>query len=293
MKITLMGTGTSSGIPAIACHCSVCTSKDQKDKRLRTSAYIIGSDGTSIVIDTGPDFREQALKYNLEKLDAILLTHAHADHVHGLDDIRVFSNSFQCVNSCPHIENRKNNYSHARPALKIYSNTQTIDDVKSRFSYFFMPTQLGGGKPRVELVDAKEKTFSIGCLNITPVPILHGDLRVCGWKINDIESNKTFAYLTDCNFISEGSINLVKNVDCAVIDGLRKKPHPTHCCFEETYNYAQKIEAKNTWITHISHAHSHIDIINYFEHKEKKDYQESKKTPYKCLPAWDGQVIEL
>jgi phosphoribosyl 1,2-cyclic phosphate phosphodiesterase len=301
MKIILTGTGTSSGIPAIACSCPRCTSNDKHDKRLRTSAYITGSDDTAIVIDTGPEFRIQALTYKINKLDAVLLTHAHADHVHGLDDIRVFSNSYRNVQNTGFIKNNAN----TRPALKVYSNHQTIEDVYTRFNYIFSATQQGGGKPRIELVDlgtykelttkiADKKTFTIGCLQITPVPMMHGTLPVCGWKIYDSISHTIFAYLTDCNFIPNSSIKLVKGANCVIIDGLREKIHPTHCSFEDAYTYAQKIEAQQTWITHISHSHTHKEIIKWFKHREIKDKKNNHITkPFHCAPAYDGLVIKL
>jgi len=245
MKIIITGTGTSNGIPAIACSCPICTSKDKHDKRLRSSAYITGCDGTAIVIDTGPEFRIQSLKYKINKLDAVLLTHAHADHVHGLDDIRVFSNSYIDLENNGHMKNKAN----TRPALKVYSIHQTILDVHARFSYIFEKTQQGGGKPRIKLVDLgtyeeltnknTNKMFNIGCLEITPIPIMHGNLPVCGWKIHDCISHTIFAYLTDCNFIPDSSIKLVQNANCVVIDGLRAKKHPTHFCFNDAYNPIQ------------------------------------------------------
>ncbi|OJF76491.1 MAG: hypothetical protein BKP49_06555 [Treponema sp. CETP13] len=294
-----MGTGTSNGIPAITCHCAVCSSHYKKDKRLRTSAYIVAKDGTSIVIDTGPDFRIQALTYDICKLDALLITHSHADHLHGLDDVKVFSSSLVKK----HAADPKMYSAQRHQTLKLYSNHQTILDIKSRFNYIFKQTQEGGGKPHLTLIDVGDyheilskkeylKTFTIGCLQITPIPMKHGSLPVCGWKITDTYTKKTFGYLTDCNYIPHESIQCIKGADCIVIDALREKKHPTHCSFEESYQYVQQIRAKQSWVTHMSHAHGHKEIIAWFKNREKTDKKNNKK-PIRCRPAWDGLSIKL
>lgn len=322
MEIYFAGTGTSHGIPVIGCDCAVCRSKDPKDTRSRSSVFITGSDGTSIVIDAGPDFRFQALKRNLCRLDALLLTHSHADHVHGIDDLRVFAHTKAQDKS-----GRKGSLLDTKRAgekpLAVYANRDTIRDIKERFAYIFpdstpnsatepahdtsgsaSQSQQGGGKPLLCMMEAenfcKTSPLSIGCLNIVPVPIKHGILNVCGWKITekktefntagacktdtktdaagtgkteaggsgnanipDTASVSSFAYLTDCSFIEDSSINLVRGVQHLVIDALREKEHPTHLHFAESICYAQKIGAHHTWFTHISHDSSHRDIIDW------------------------------
>jgi len=166
MKITLVGTGTSHGVPVIACKCPVCTSTDPHDNRTRTSAFITASDGTSIIIDTSPEFRIQSLRVGLTKVDAVLLTHSHADHLHGLDDLRIFSHT------------HKKEDVRRRAALGIYGNSETLSDVADRFNYVFHHTQEGGGKPYLQLLPIENysvaRPLKIGCLEIVPIPIKHG-----------------------------------------------------------------------------------------------------------------------
>ena len=270
MKVILSGTGTSHGIPVIGCDCEVCKSTDARDSRFRCAALIFGSDGTTIAIDTPPEFRLQALRYKLTKLDAVLVTHSHADHVHGLDDVRIFSST------------KKEN---TAPPLKIFTNSGTINDIKNRFDYVFMVTQLGGGKPQLELIDVTATNFAtpftIGNLTIEPIPIFHGTLPVCGWKITDLNSGKIFAYITDCNSIPDESIELIKGADVCILDSLRLRPHTTHLSFQEGLEYAKKIRAKSTYFTHICHDNSHIQIQDWIN----KNWTLSEQT---LSPAYDG-----
>ena len=170
MKITILGSGTSHGVPMIGCDCEVCTSDDEKNKRTRASVWI-EKDDTSILIDTSTDFRFQTLREGIPDIDAILFTHAHADHIHGLDDIRPYS------------------YKHVVP---VYGNKPTINELRRRFDYIFKKTQRGGGKPNIDL-HRIQRPFSIGPVEIIPVPIMHGKLPIFGVRIGG------FAYLTDCS----------------------------------------------------------------------------------------------
>ncbi len=260
----LTGTGTSHGIPVIGCSCPRCCSKDTKDKRLRTSAFIQGKDGTCIVIDTGPEFRIQALTWNITRLDAVLLTHTHADHLHGLDDVRIFSHN------CTRVKNDAT----LRPSLKLFANKVSIDEIKERFSYIFKPTQEGGGKPRLNLVNVenynKNSPLHIGSLSIIPVPMRHGDIETEGYLIE--EDTFRIAYLTDCNYIPESSIDLVRGCSHVVLDGLRTRTHTTHLTFDEALVYADRIKAKKTWLTHICHDYSHEEINKYLAGKSKGDF---------------------
>ena len=280
MEIFFAGTGTSHGIPVIGCTCPVCTSQAPEDTRTRSSLFVKGSDGTSIVIDTGPDFREQALRAKLKRLDAVLYTHSHADHLHGIDDLRIFSHR-SCI--CEK----------AAPPLPVYANTRTLNDIRGRFNYIFSPAKEGGGKPHLELIDASifsaEHPLYIGDLEIIPVPLLHGHSEVYGWKISEKDSankkNKAYslAYLTDCNFISEPSIELVRGADILVINALRERPHSTHLSFAESIAYAHKIGAHRSFFTHICHDFSHKQIKTFLAvHADKS---------LSIAPAYDGLVL--
>lgn len=246
-------------MPVIGCSCPRCSSTDPKDTRFRTSALIQAKDGTSVVIDTGPEFRMQALLWHITTLDAVLLTHTHADHLHGLDDVRIFSHN------CTRVKNDAT----SRPSLKVYANTPSIEEVKERFSYIFRPTQEGGGKPRLALEATesftKEHPLQLGSLSIIPVPMKHGEIDTNGYVIE--EDGFRIAYLTDCSFIPSSSIDLVRGCDHVVLDGLRTRAHTTHLTFDEALSYAQNIGAKKTWITHICHDYTHTEINNYLLEK--------------------------
>ncbi|GHV77209.1 MBL fold metallo-hydrolase [Spirochaetia bacterium] len=237
MKLTVLGSGTSHGIPVIGCSCPVCTSPDPKDNRMRASLYIEGNDGKRVVIDTGPDFRTQALRVGLKSLDAVFLTHAHADHVHGLDDVRSLSYERE---------------------IPVYGNAETLGELKERFSYVFRNTQRGGGKPRISLNPASSPV-QIGGLTLTPIPVKHGILDILGWKIS--EAKAPFAvYLTDTSFIPRSSLDLIESPEYLIVGGLRVRPHETHFCFEEALSAGADIHARHVYLTHICHSHSHREI---------------------------------
>ena len=319
MKMTLLGTGTSHGIPCIACHCHVCTSKDERDKRFRCSAYVTNENKngtvTHLQIDTGPEFRLQCIKYGIEAIDAALLTHSHADHLHGLDDIRVFSHTL----GSDKIEELKNNPENAgippkmleisanKKGINLYANRQTIQDVKNRFDYIFKPnTQIGGGKPKLNLVDCTEieenppKEF--GDLTVTPIPLKHGELDDSGWLIsrkNDEDGKiHSIAYLTDTSFVPPESIQLLKEkggiIEHCVIDGLRVKPHSTHFGFRQAMDVAEQIKPRHTWFIHICHLMTHGEIQEYTK-SQLSDYPnllEIVNNGGSVGPAYDGLVLE-
>lgn len=284
MKLTFLGTGTSHGIPVIACDCPVCHSKDPKNKRYRASVYVQTSDDKHILVDCGPEFRLQAVENNVRKIDAILLTHSHADHLHGIDDIRIFS----C--DCFKRTDRNARLLDA-PPLPIYTNASTLKDVRSRFSYFFHHSKEGGGHAKVELYEVKEP-LKIGNATITPIPMMHGHLETAGWLFR--EGKSSIAYLTDCSYISSKSIKLLQDasgitdgsghIEHLIIDGLRVREHSTHCNFDQAIEYAAKIGGNNVWMTHLTHEHSHDDADKYLQEKKPKEM--------KVHPAWDGLVIE-
>lgn len=282
MIITLMGTGTSHGIPVINCNCECCTSSNPKDQRYRSSAKIEGKNGTIIVIDTTPEFRLQAVKYNVNKLDALLLTHSHADHLHGLDDVRIYA----------HTRTRCSENNVSPKALPIYANKNTLNDVKSRFSYVFKETQICGGKPLLHLVCADKYStnnpLKINEFSIIPIPMMHGILKTSGWLIKEDDTNETFAYLTDCSFIPKSSVELTKNVTHLVIDGLRETAHSTHLNFEQAIEYAIEMNAQSTYLTHICHMNTHDQINSIVKNIcTKHNYTNSVQA------AWDGLQIEI
>lgn len=319
MKMTLLGTGTSYGIPCIACHCHVCTSKDERDKRLRCSAYVTNENKngtvTHLQIDTGPEFRLQCIKYGIEAIDAVLLTHSHADHLHGLDDIRVFSHTL----GSDKIEELKNNPENAgilpkmleisanKKGINLYAKRQTIQDVKNRFDYIFKPnTQIGGGKPKLNLVDCaeieKNQPKEFGDLTVTPIPLKHGELDDSGWLIsrknNEDGKIHSIAYLTDTSFVPPESIQLLKEkggiIEHCVIDGLRVKPHSTHFGFRQAMDVAEQIKPRHTWFIHICHLMTHVEIQEYAK-SQLPDYPnllEIVNNGGSVGPAYDGLVLE-
>lgn len=292
MKLTFLGTGTSHGIPVIACDCRVCHSKDPHDKRYRASAFITAKDGKNILIDCGPEFRIQALENHIRNVDALLLTHSHADHLHGLDDLRIFSTAFSHPVTNPLALALMN-----KPPIPIYTNENTLKDVQNRFDYIFRPHKEGGGVAKIQL-QAVTETFNIGESMITPVPIMHGTLPAVGWLLSEKDDKgekKSIAYLTDLNRMEDSSIKLIKekcgNLVHLVIDGLRIKEHSTHFTILEAMQCAAKIGAEQVWLTHITHMNTHEEITAYIK-------EQIKNVPglEKCksvLPAYDRLEIEI
>ena len=284
MIITFLGTGTSHGIPVIGCDCDCCTSSDTRNQRFRTSIVVESSDGKQVLVDTSPEFRLQAIKYKIKKPKCVLLTHSHADHLHGLDDLRIFAHTFTPCSS--------NNPEKIKP-LKIFANKNTVKDVKSRFSYVFKKTQLGGGKPLLKLIPCEEfsekNPLTIGNLEIIPIPMYHGKLKVSGWMFKDKNTKNSFAYLTDCSFIPESSLELVKNCTYIVLDALREKIHTTHFNFEQAMEFVSKTESKEIYFTHISHETTHEKIQEKIKDLKIKFGVEDKN----INPAWDGLVLSI
>ena len=233
LRVTLMGTGTSTGVPRIACDCPVCTSDDPRNRRLRTGVLLEVEDGDGgvLIIDTSPDFRRQALTHDVRRLDAVLYTHSHADHIYGLDDIRIF-NFLQ------------------RHELPCYGSRETLDAIRRYFGYVFEDTQGGGGKPLLRLVPVREP-FEVLGRRVVPVPVYHGEMEVYGYRVGD------FAFLTDVSTIPDGSWDLLAGLDVLVLGALRYRPHPTHLNFEQAFSVARRIGARRTLLTHISHEVDH------------------------------------
>ncbi len=238
MDITFLGTGTSHGVPRIGCSCSVCTSSNIKNKRLRSSIHL-QSGNTSIVIDTGPEFRLQMLTHHIKHLDAVLYTHNHADHINGIDDLRVFSES---------------------SPLPVYGPAQVIEDLHRRFSYAIGNNPVRGGLPQLITTLMPPVGVNIGGVTILPIPLVHGCREVYGYRIGK------FAYLSDCKEIPVESINMLQGVDVLVIDALRYKVHPTHMNLDEAVASSLLIGAKETYLTHLSHNFDHDTLLRDLPH---------------------------
>jgi phosphoribosyl 1,2-cyclic phosphate phosphodiesterase len=233
LKITLLGTGTSHGVPMIACDCAVCHSDDPRDRRTRPSILIErvepgGKTAFTILVDTSTDLRAQALAHDVRRVDAILFTHSHADHIMGLDEVRRF-NVLQ------------------RSPMPCFADPQTAADVRRAFSYIFKSgSAVGGGIPQVSLFEIGGE-FCLGGLDIVPVPLMHGPRPILGFRIG------SFAYLTDCNRIPDRSWPLLDGVRTLVLDALRHRPHPTHFTVEEALAVVARIGPERAFFTHICH----------------------------------------
>jgi phosphoribosyl 1,2-cyclic phosphate phosphodiesterase len=226
LKITFLGTGTSSGVPMIACNCVVCTSSDKKDKRLRSS-ILVQSARTSVVVDTTPDFRYQMLRENVTHLDAVLFTHPHKDHVAGLDDVRAF------------------NYFQEQP-MQVYANQMTIDALMREFAYAFADKKYPG-VPNLELNPIDLEPFSIGDIPIVPVMVWHLKMPVFGFRFG------SFTYITDANRIEEGEKEKIRGSRIIVLNALRKERHISHYALSEAVALAEELDVPEAYFTHISH----------------------------------------
>jgi len=235
MEITFLGTGTSQGVPVIGCNCDVCLSHNPKDKRLRSSV-LINVDGNTLVIDTGPDFRQQMLRENVKKLDAVLFTHSHKDHTAGLDDIRSY------------------NFRSKKP-MEVFCSNDVLDALKMEFSYIFADFKYPGvPKVNINLID--ESIFNFNNISITPIRALHHKLPVNGFRI------KGFVYLTDISEISQEEKKKILNADIIVLDSLRKEPHLSHLCLQESIDLIKEVNPKRAYLIHISHLMGLHDEVN-------------------------------
>ena len=216
----------------IGCDCAVCTSDDPRDVRCRPSIYVEMADGLRVLVDTTPDLRTQALRYGVRQVDAILFTHAHADHVMGLDEVRRYN-------------------ALSRRAMPVYGDAPTLGALRRTFSYVFEPdAPRGGGVPDLRLWTIGGR-FSIGRQEVVPVPLRHGPWTILGFRFG------RFAYLTDCNGIPDASFTLLDGVESVVLDALRRRPHPTHFTVDEAVAVARQIGARRTYFTHIAHDLGH------------------------------------
>lgn len=253
MKVILLGTGTSHGIPMIACDCPVCTSDDPRDKRTRTSIAVDYGDRV-VLVDTAPEFRLQCIACDIRRLDAVLFTHHHADHVCGLDDLRRFNWIMDSEIPC-------------------YGSSKTVKELRRMFCYGFQPNpDYPSSAPRLSVHELDETPFELFGRRIVPIPLLHGRLPVLGFRFGD------FAYCTDCSVIPDESLALLEGLDTLVLDALRRTPHPTHFNLDQAVVVAGRIGARRTLFTHIAH--------------ELKHAQTNVELPDGMALGYDGQVIE-
>jgi phosphoribosyl 1,2-cyclic phosphate phosphodiesterase len=257
MRIHFFGTGTSHGVPVIGCRCRVCTSRDPRNKRNRTGVWL-RDDGHSVALDVSVDFRQGALRHGMERLDAVLLTHPHSDHVGGLDDLRIFSQ----VSGKP---------------MVLYGTEDTFADIRARFSYAFAPPkEYGGGAPQYDprLADAPfSLPGSTGNWEVTPLPVMHGPEPILGYRVGD------FAFITDVTEIPDSTLALMQGLKVLALDCLRDKPHSTHLHFDKAVEYARRIGAEMTYFIHMTH-----DL----EHAETE-----ARLPPEIRLAYDGLEVDI
>jgi phosphoribosyl 1,2-cyclic phosphate phosphodiesterase len=242
--LTFLGTGTSMGVPTLGCTCAVCTSADPHDRRLRPSVLLRWHDAETeneraVVIDTGPDFREQALRAKLTQVDAVFYTHGHADHIFGLDDLRPLS----------YIALRRGG------PIPLYADEETAAILKRVYSYTFSPHATYPTRARVELKPLAERNTIDGAEFVT-VPLMHGELPIVGYRFGNA------AYMTDVSAIPDASFALLEGVEVLALSALRHEPHPSHATLEQAVAWAQRIGAKQTWFTHIAHDLGH-EVTNH------------------------------
>lgn len=253
MIVTFLGTGTSQGVPVIGCRCSVCTSLDFRDKRLRTSVHVI-SNNQSFIIDTGPDFRQQMLREKVERVDAVLFTHAHRDHTAGLDDIRAY-NFMQGVD------------------MPVYGTAAVLEQLKVEFAYAFSDFKYPG-IPRLTLREIGNAPFVVNDVTVTPLPVLHLRLPVQGFRIGN------FSYITDANQIPDETLEKLRGTEVLVLNALQVEPHVSHFNLKEALRMVEIIQPRQAYFTHISHklgTHGEIE----------------KRLPANVWLAFDGLKLEV
>jgi phosphoribosyl 1,2-cyclic phosphate phosphodiesterase len=258
VKLTFLGTGTSFGVPQLGCSCAVCRSSDPHDKRTRVGALVESNTGTHVLIDTPPELRLQLLAAGVDHIDAVLYTHDHADHTHGIDDLRAFTNR-------------------QRSPLRLYGPAETLDALTERFRYIFddaVRPLPGTSKPEATAIPVKPgQTFMVGDLAITPVVVPHGSATVFAYRIGAL------AYVTDAKSIPEAAVETLRGARVLVINALFRTGHPTHLSIPEAVSAAREIGAERTYLTHLTHNISHASL--------------AAELPPDIAPAYDGLTIDL
>ncbi len=239
----------------IGCNCAVCCSNDWKNRRRRCSLYVV-ADGTHLVFDTPPDFRDQVLRFGVARVDAVFLTHPHADHIFGFDDVRRFSDL-------------------QKSHIPVYGSPETMQDMRIKFDYVENTSHSFGGVPRVHFIDQTEPV-EIGKFRITPLPVQHGSSSIYGYRVDC--SGKSLAYIPDCSAIPESTFQALENLDAMILDGLRPQKHPTHLSIGESVEILGRIGARQSFITHLTHNSEH--------HELQRKLGEAVTVP------WDGLEIE-
>ena len=253
MNILFLGSGTSTGIPSLCCNCDVCQSANPKNKRLRSS-ILVRNDENNLLIDTSTDLRQQCLVNNITHINQVLYTHHHADHVHGIDELRSFNYFNNTVIPC-------------------YGNKQTIHEIKKNFNYIFNgTTQIGGGLPKLTLHIANGETFTLGGISVTPLDIIHGELTILGYKLNNC------AYITDCSRIPSETKKQLRNLDILILNALGFDPHPTHFSLSQALDAVKELAPKHAIFTHINHKFDHEAVL--------------AELPEGVELAYDGMAIE-
>ncbi|HKY33147.1 MAG TPA: MBL fold metallo-hydrolase [Candidatus Polarisedimenticolia bacterium] len=252
MRVTFLGTGTSVGVPAIGCRCPVCSSRDPLDRRLRTSA-LVAAGGRNILIDASIDLRQQMLREGVDRLDAVLLTHGHADHVFGLDDLRMF------------------NYRQQQP-IPIHGSPATLADLRRTFWYVFQEPPDASSRPQLDLIPV-EGPFDCAGVSVESFRVLHGSMPILGYRVGG------FGYITDGSSLPEETIAALRGLDLLVINALRRKPHPTHFTLDEALRAIERIRPRRALLTHISHDFGHAELAG--------------ELPPGVEPAYDGLRVDL
>ena len=252
-RVTFLGTGTSHGVPMIGCECATCRSDDPRDRRSRPSIAFDLAGGSTVLVDTSPDLRAQALAFGVRRVDAILFTHAHADHIMGLDEVRRY------------------NVMQGR-SIPCFADAATVGEIRRTFAYVFNPPQKGGGVPQIDLF-ALAGPFCLGGAEVVPVPLQHGTQGVLGYRLG------TFAYLTDCSGVPDSSWPLLDGVETLVIDALRERPHPTHFTVSEALATIARIGPREAYLTHICHDLGHAAT--------------EARLPAGVQVAYDGLILDV
>ncbi len=254
LRIRVLGSGTSMGVPVVGCACAVCTSSDPRNKRLRSSIWIEAA-GRHLLVDCSIDFRQQMLNWPMPRIDALLLTHTHADHINGIDDIRSY------------------NYIQ-REAIPLFTSPFFIDDIRRRFPHCFGPLQTGGGVPQLDLTEVEPgRPFLAAGVEVMPIRIMHGRLPILGFRLG------SFAYLTDCSGIPPESEELLAGVETLIISALRHRPHETHFSLDQSLEASARLGVRHAFFTHIA---------------DDLDHETTNKSlPSWARLLYDGQVLEI